>query len=101
MCLARSRITLPQRSQIGGSRARFGPLETVIQRRQVPAGALGADDPEPALPFVERQTPPDAQAGGPAVAVELAVAEGASAIHQSLALSRKSQAVRVNFRLAA
>src|SRR5207245_8414734 len=70
-------------SLAGRSSERFDPFEAVIQRRQVPAGALGTDDPEAALPFVERQPPPDAQSGRAPVAVELAVAEGAGAIHQS------------------
>src|SRR5205823_5740837 len=69
-------------SLAGGARERFDPLETLIQRRQVPAGALVTDDPEPALPLVEREPLPDAQAGGPAVTVEPAVAEGAGLEHQ-------------------
>src|SRR5204863_5744552 len=76
-------------SLASGSREHFDPLEALIQRRQVPAGALGTDNPEAALPFVERQTLPDAQSGGPAVAVEPAVAEGARAIHQSPVTGRK------------
>src|SRR5213594_127552 len=76
-------------------------LETLVQRCEVPAGAFGTDDPEPALPLVERETPPDAEPRGSAVAVELAVAEGAGAIHQSLVTSGKPQVASRKSQLAA
>src|SRR3989449_6925671 len=78
-------------SLVGGAGEALDALETVVERCQVPAGALGTDDPEAAPPFVERQAPADAEPGGTAVAVQLAVTEGAGAIHQSQVASRKSQ----------
>src|SRR3989442_315156 len=109
MCRARSWSTVPQRSQIGGStrpirrrpasgrgtRQRVDPLEAVVQRREVPARALRADPPQPALPLVERETTSHPESRGPAVAVELAVAEGAGPIHQPPVASRTPQVLRL------
>src|SRR2546426_10762206 len=77
------------------TRQRVDPLEAVVQRREVPARALRADHPQPALPLVERETTSHPESRGPAVAVELAVAEGAGPIHQPPLASRTPQVLRL------
>ena len=67
---------LPRRA-----RQRLDLLEPVVERREVPARALGADHPQPAFPLVERQPPPDAEPRRPAVAVQFSIAEGARFVH--------------------
>src|ERR1051325_3234354 len=52
----RGDTALPRRA-----RQRFDLLEPVVEGREVPAGALGADHPQPAFPLVERQPPPNAE----------------------------------------
>src|SRR2546430_502549 len=78
-----------------GTRQRVDSLEAVVQRREVPARALRADHPQPALPLVERETTSHPESRGPAVAVELAVAEGAGPVHQPPVASRTPQVLRL------
>src|SRR6266704_3997736 len=67
---------------VRGARHRLDPLEPVVERGEVPARAARADHPQPAPPLVEGEALADAEPRGPAVAVELAVAERAGAVHK-------------------
>src|SRR5690348_667178 len=61
-------------------------LPPLLERREVPALASRADDPEPSLHRIERQ-PPSYRAGGDViVGTEVGVAEEAGGVHESMPL---------------
>src|SRR5690348_4147251 len=61
-------------------------LPSLLERREVPARAPRADDPEPPLRRIERQ-PPSYRAGGDViVGAEVGVAEEAGGVHESMPL---------------
>src|SRR5439155_12821101 len=74
-----------------GARQRLDLFQAIVERSEIPARALRADHPEATLPLVEREPPSDAEPRGAAVAVELAVAEGASVIHESQGAGGREQ----------
>src|SRR6266702_4056624 len=61
---------------------RLDLLPALFQGCEIPAAALGADHPQPALPLVEREAPPDPEPRGATVAVQLAVAKRAGRVHE-------------------
>src|SRR5213596_1628801 len=73
---------------VRGARQCFDLFEAIVEWSQVPARALRADHPEATFPLIEREPPSDAEPRRAAVAVELAVAEGAGSVHQLPVLKR-------------
>jgi hypothetical protein len=55
-------------------------LVPVVERREVPPGAAGADHPEPTTPLVERDPPPDREEVEGLIRAEVGVAVEAGGV---------------------
>src|SRR5438034_8520100 len=85
-------VALPadQRDLLGGRcdssltrRASHGldPFQPIIEGREIPATAAGADHPQAPLPFIERDSPSDTEARGAAISVKCRVTKRATTEH--------------------
>ena len=64
-----------------GASNRFDALEAIVERREIPAATARADDPEPALPFVEGDPPANAKTRRATITVKPSITECATAKH--------------------